>query len=50
VSGVALVANLVILHILVQLWDREVLPQAIAIMLVTPLNFLGNKLWSFRQG
>ena len=50
VSGVALVANLVILHILVQLWDREVLPQAIAIVLVTPLNFLGNKLWSFRQG
>ena len=50
VSGVALVANLVILHILVQLWDREVLPQAIAIVFVTPLNFLGNKLWSFRQG
>lgn len=50
VSGVALAANLVILHILVQLWDREVLPQAIAIVLVTPLNFLGNKLWSFRRG
>ncbi|MFL5954682.1 MAG: GtrA family protein [Gaiellaceae bacterium] len=27
---------------------REVLSQAIAIVLVTPLNFLGNKLWSFR--
>ena len=27
---------------------REVLSQAIAIILVTPLNFLGNKLWSFR--
>lgn len=50
VSGVALGANLVILHILVQLWDREVLPQAIAIVLVTPLNFIGNKLWSFRLG
>jgi putative flippase GtrA len=27
---------------------RKVLSQAIAIMLVTPLNFVGNKLWSFR--
>lgn len=49
VSGFALVANLVILHVLVQLWDREVLPQAIAIVLVTPLNFIGNKVWSFRK-
>ncbi len=28
---------------------REVLSQAIAIALVTPLNFVGNKLWSFRR-
>ena len=49
VSAAALGANIVILYILVQLWDREVLPQAIAIVLVTPLNFIGNKLWSFRQ-
>ena len=28
---------------------RKVLSQAIAIILVTPLNFLGNKLWSFRH-
>jgi len=28
---------------------RKVLSQAIAILLVTPLNFLGNKLWSFRR-
>lgn len=48
VSGVALAANLVVLHVLVQLWHREVLPQAIAIVVVTPLNFIGNKLWSFR--
>jgi putative flippase GtrA len=27
---------------------RKVVSQAIAIVLVTPLNFLGNKLWSFR--
>ena len=26
----------------------KVLAQAIAIVLVTPLNFVGNKLWSFR--
>jgi putative flippase GtrA len=25
----------------------EVLAQAIAIVLVTPINFVGNKLWSF---
>ncbi len=29
-------------------WPK-VLSQAIAILLVTPLNFLGNKLWSFRK-
>ena len=46
VSGVSLAANLVILHVLVQAME-EVLPQAIAIVLVTPLNFVGNKLWSF---
>jgi putative flippase GtrA len=26
-----------------------VLAQAIAVVLVVPLNFLGNKLWSFRR-
>jgi putative flippase GtrA len=49
VSAVALSANLVILHTLVQVWDREVLSQAVAIVLVTPLNFVGNKIWSFRR-
>ena len=29
-------------------WPK-VVSQAIAIVLVTPLNFLGNKLWSFRR-
>ena len=28
---------------------RKLISQAIAIALVTPLNFLGNKLWSFRR-
>jgi putative flippase GtrA len=30
-------------------WEREVVAQAIAIVLVMPLNFIGNKLWSFRR-
>ena len=29
-------------------WGK-VVSQALAIILVTPLNFLGNKLWSFRR-
>jgi putative flippase GtrA len=47
VSTLALCANLVVLHLLVQLGLNKVLAQAIAIVLVTPLNFVGNKLWSF---
>lgn len=27
----------------------KIVSQAVAIVLVTPLNFLGNKLWSFRR-
>jgi putative flippase GtrA len=29
-------------------WGK-IVAQAVAIILVTPLNFLGNKLWSFRR-
>jgi putative flippase GtrA len=29
-------------------WGK-IVSQAVAIVLVTPLNFLGNKLWSFRK-
>lgn len=48
VSLVALVANLLVLSALVA-WGLPSLPaQAGAIVLVTPVNFLGNKLWSFR--
>jgi putative flippase GtrA len=32
----------------VRLGLGEVPAQALAIVLVTPLNFIGNKLWSFR--
>ena len=48
VSTLALGANLLILHLLVRLGLDEVPAQALAIVLVTPLNFIGNKLWSFR--
>jgi putative flippase GtrA len=47
VSTVALVANLAVLHGLVTAGLSEVVAQAIAIVLVTPVNFVGNKLWSF---
>jgi len=47
VSTLALGANLVVLTTLVAFGLQEVLAQAIAIVLVTPINFLGNKLWSF---
>jgi putative flippase GtrA len=50
VSGAALAANLVCLRVLVALGVGKIVAQAIAIVLVTPLNFLGNKLWSFRAG
>ncbi len=49
VSTMALVANLVVLHLLVQAGLGEIVAQALAIMLVTPVNFVGNKLWSFRH-
>jgi dolichol-phosphate mannosyltransferase len=47
VSTLALAANLAVLHLLVTAGLDEVLAQAIAIVLVTPVNFVGNKLWSF---
>ena len=45
----ALVANLVALELLIALGLGEILAQAIAILLVTPINFVGNKLWTFRR-
>lgn len=49
VSTVALGANLAILYALVRLGLDKVPAQAVAIVLVTPLNFVGNKVWSFRK-
>jgi putative flippase GtrA len=47
VSTMALLANLAVLYLLVTVGLGEVIAQAIAIVLVTPVNFVGNKLWSF---
>jgi putative flippase GtrA len=51
VSAASLGANLLVLHVLVRLGldDHKTIAQAIAIVVVTPLNFLGNRLWSFRH-
>jgi putative flippase GtrA len=49
VAIVAYLCNLAILTLLVELGVGEVIAQAIAIVLVTPANFVGNKLWSFRR-
>jgi putative flippase GtrA len=48
VSVIAYVANIGVLAALVTAGLGKIVAQALAIVLVTPLNFLGNKLWSFR--
>jgi dolichol-phosphate mannosyltransferase len=49
VALLALAANLVALEVLIALGLTEIVAQAIAIVLVTPINFVGNKLWTFRR-
>jgi putative flippase GtrA len=49
VSLLALAANEVLLTIFVAAGSGKVVAQAIAIVLVTPINFVGNKLWSFKR-
>jgi putative flippase GtrA len=49
VSLLALGANELLLTALVAAGAGKVVGQAIAIVLVTPINFVGNKLWSFRR-
>ena len=46
---IALVANLIVLEVLIAFGLGKILAQAIAIVLVTPVNFVGNKLWTFRR-
>ena len=47
VSLATLAANIVILYLLARAGLGKIPAQALAIVLVMPLNFLGNKLWSF---
>ncbi len=49
VAVCALAANLAVLEGLVASGLPKIPAQAIAIVVVTPLNFVGNKLWSFRR-
>jgi putative flippase GtrA len=49
VSLASLGANLIVLHLLITVGLGKLVGQAVAIVLVTPLNFVGNKLWSFRR-
>lgn len=49
ISAASLGANLLVLHVLITLGIGKLVGQAIAIVVVTPLNFLGNRLWSFRS-
>jgi putative flippase GtrA len=48
VSVLVYAGNLLILTALVEFGLGKIVSQAIAIILVTPFNFVGNKLWSFR--
>jgi putative flippase GtrA len=49
VSAIVYLGNLAILTVLVEVGLGKIVAQAIAIVLVTPANFIGNKLWSFRS-
>ncbi len=50
VSVIALGFNLVVLKVLVSTFGVAEFPaQAIAVICATPLNFVGNKLWSFSR-
>ena len=48
VSVVVYGANLALLAGFIEAGLGKIVSQAIAVVLVTPLNFVGNKLWSFR--
>ncbi len=51
VSLVAEICSLLLLKVFVEdAGLAKVAAQALAVALATPLNFLGNKLWSFRAG
>jgi putative flippase GtrA len=51
VSMTSLALNLALLHLLIEVYQihNKISAQAVAIGMVTAINFLGNKMWSFRQ-
>jgi putative flippase GtrA len=49
VAVVALALNELLLTALVAFGVGKIVAQAIAVALVMPINFVGNKLWSFRR-
>ena len=49
VALASLGANLLVLHLLITIGAGKLVGQAIAIIVVTPLNFIGNRLWSFKH-
>jgi putative flippase GtrA len=49
VSFVAFLVSLGVLTLLVEAGVPKLPAQALAIIAVTPLNFVGNKLWSFAR-
>jgi putative flippase GtrA len=49
VSVLAVGANVCVLIALVALGTGKIPGQAMAIVIVTPLNFVGNKIWTFRK-
>jgi putative flippase GtrA len=51
VSIAGLIVNLAVLTVLVDVLDISELPaQAVAVAFATPVNFIGNKLWTFSRG
>jgi putative flippase GtrA len=48
VSTCALIPNLVLLHLFVGAGSGKIAGQILAVCIVTPISFLGNKLWTFR--
>jgi dolichol-phosphate mannosyltransferase len=49
ISLIAFLIALAILELLVSAGLPELAAQAIAVVCATPVNFLGNRLWSFRR-
>jgi putative flippase GtrA len=47
VSLAGLAVNLIVLNLLVEAGLAELPAQAIAVAVATPVNFIGNKLWTF---